>query len=69
MLVLIGELLADYCRNDGKKKPRSLEMAAGMPNQHLNKLGVALMDDNIVKNPRISIIKKRLSKTTSRQID
>ncbi|WP_377474384.1 MAG: hypothetical protein P2A85_17990 [Microcoleus anatoxicus] len=31
-----------------KKQPRSLEMAAGMPNQHLNKLGVALMDDNIV---------------------
>ncbi len=32
-----------------KKQPRSLEMAAGMPNQYLNKLGVALMDDNIVK--------------------
>ena len=32
-----------------KKQPRSLETTAGMPIQHLNKLGVVQMDDNIVE--------------------
>ncbi|MEG4417460.1 HNH endonuclease [Microcoleus sp. LAD1_D5] len=32
-----------------KKQPRSLETAAGLPIQHLNKVGVAQMDDNIVE--------------------
>ncbi|MEG4942616.1 HNH endonuclease [Microcoleus sp. F4-D5] len=32
-----------------KKLPRSIETAAGKPIQHLNKLGVAQMEDNIVE--------------------
>lgn len=32
-----------------KKQPRSLETAAGLLIQHLNKVGVAQMDDNIVE--------------------
>ena len=32
-----------------KKQPRSLETTAGMLIQHLNKVGVAQMDDNIVE--------------------
>jgi hypothetical protein len=32
-----------------KKQPRSLKTAAGMPIQHLNKVGVVQMDDNIVE--------------------
>src|SRR4028119_2143550 len=33
----------------GKKQPRSLETTAGLLIQHLNKVGVAQMDDNIVE--------------------
>jgi|JFJP01.1.fsa_nt_gi hypothetical protein len=32
-----------------QKPPRGLETAAGMPTQHLNKLGVEQMDYNIVE--------------------
>jgi hypothetical protein len=34
---------------EDKKQPRSVETTAGMLIQHLNKVGVAQMDDNIVQ--------------------
>ncbi|MEG4010094.1 HNH endonuclease [Microcoleus sp. Pol11C1] len=49
MLILLADLQAGWSgRMADKKQPRSLKTTAGMLIQHLNKLGVAQMDDNIV---------------------
>jgi len=50
MLVLLADLQARWSgMMAGKKQPRSRETTAGMLIQHLNKVGVAQMDDNIVE--------------------